>query len=135
MFRVALYCVAAIVGSAPAVLAQVKPGQPQEPGRVVYESLAPGVIGARAFTSDALKDVTIQVSDVILGPGKSATNLPVRGVAILELKSGEVETTIDSQTVRRRPGDYWIVRSGQRYSIKNLGGQVVIQAFSVTRKK
>ncbi len=126
---------AALIGCAPAVLAQAKPGQAQEPGRVVYESLAPGIVGAHVFTSDALKDVTVEVSDVILGPGKSAPDFLVRGIAIMELKSGEVETSIDGQTVRRRPGAYWVVRAGQRYAIKHLGGQVVIQAFNMTRRK
>jgi hypothetical protein len=135
MLKVPVCSLAGLIGCTAAVLAQAKPGPVQQPGRVVYESLAPGVLGARAFTSDALNDVTIEVSEVMLGPGKSAPNVPVRGVAMMELKSGEVETTIDSLTVRRRPGDFWVVRSGQHYAIKNLGGQVVIQAFSMTRRR
>ncbi len=135
MPRVMQLILVGLIGCAPAVLAQAKPGQAQEPGRVVYESLAPGIIGARVFMSDALRGAIVEVSDVILGPGKSAPDFLVPGATIMELKSGEVETTIDGQTVRRRPGAYWVVRSGQRFAIKNLGGQVVIQAFSITRRK
>jgi len=135
MLKVMLLTPVVLIGCATAVLAQAKPGRPQAPERVVYESLAPGIVGAHVFTSDVLKDVTVEVSDVILGPGKSALDFLVRGVVMMELKSGEVETTIDGQAARRRPGAYWVVRSGQRYAIKNLGGQVVIQAFSITRRK
>jgi hypothetical protein len=135
MLKTVLLILSGLIGCAPAVRAQARPGRAQVPERVVYESLAPGIVGAHVFRSDALKDVTVEVSDVILGPGKSAPDFLVRGVAIMELKSGEVETTIDGQTVRRRPGAYWVVRSGQRYAIKNLGGQVVIQAFNMTRRK
>lgn len=134
MLKAMLLILSGLIGCVPAVLAQAKPGQAHVPGRVVYESLAPGVVGAKVFTSDALKNVTVEVSDVILGPGKSAPDLLVRGVVIMELKSGEVETSIDGQTVRRRPGAYWVVRAGQRYAIKNLGGQVVIQTFMMTRR-
>jgi hypothetical protein len=120
----------------PALLAQATPGNVRDSaGRITYESIAPGVVGARVFTSDALRDVTIEVKDLILGPGKSAANVPMHGVGLMELKSGEVETSIDGKTIRRRPGDYWVVRADQPYSIKNLGGQVVIQAFILTRKK
>ncbi len=43
--------------------------------------------------------------------------------------------TADATRLILPPGDYWVVRSGRGYSIKNLGGQVAIQAFSMTRKR
>ncbi len=123
------------LGWALPVLAQKKPEETREPvGGVTYESVAPGMLGARIFTTDVLRDVFTEVKDFILGPGKSAPEVPTTGFAIVELKSGEVETMIDDQTVRRRPGDYWVVRPGTRYAIKNLDGLVVLHSFIFTRK-
>ena len=59
------------------------------------------------------------------------TVLPVDQLPRLD---GEVDNTIDGQTMRRKPGDFWVVRPGQKYSIKNLGGMVVLHATIFTRK-
>jgi quercetin dioxygenase-like cupin family protein len=116
-------------------LAQEKPNQRREPtGVVKYESVAEGVHEAQIFRTDALRDVRLEVKDLIFGPGKSASDISVQGFAVTELRSGEVDTTIDGQTMRRKPGDFWVVRPGQKYSIKNLGGMVVLHATIFTRK-
>lgn len=123
------------VGSAAPALAQPRPDQPVEPASTVkYQSVAEGVHEAQIFGTDELRGVRVEVKDFIFGPGKSAPDIPVHGFGITELKAGEVETTIDGQTVRRRPGDFWVVRPGQKYSIKNLGGMVVLHAIIFTRK-
>lgn len=98
-------------------------------GTVTYESVATGLLRSRTFATEALPGVGVEIQNFILGPGKSAREIPVQGVEVLELKSGEVETTIDGQTLRRRPGSYWVVRPGQKYSLKSLGGMAVLHAF------
>jgi len=99
-------------------------------GRTIpYESVAAGLLRSRTFATEALPGVEVEIQDLILGPGKSAREIPVPGVEVLELKSGEVETTIGGQTLRRRPGNYWVVRPGQKYSLKSLGGMAVLHAF------
>lgn len=123
------------LGWAAPALAQAKPDQPPEAaGAVKYEPVAPGVHAAHIFATESFRDMRIEVKDFVLGPGKSAPEHPSRGFEVTELKSGEVETTINGQTVRRRPGDFWVVRPGQKYAIKNLGGMVVLHAIIFTRK-
>src|SRR5262245_20661978 len=118
-FALLLNLAVALAGSTQ-VLGQERPSQPREPaGAFKYEAVAEGVYEAQVFRTDALRDVRIDIKDLILGPGKSAADIPVQGFALTELRSGEVESTIDSQTMRRRPGDFWVVRPGQKYSIKN----------------
>jgi quercetin dioxygenase-like cupin family protein len=129
-----LHLTLAVGGAAPA-LTQAKPDQPPAPtGTVKYESIAAGVHEAQLFGTDALPDVRVEVKDFIFGPGKSASDIAVNGFGVTELKSGEVETTIDGQMVRRRPGDFWVVQPGQKYAIKNLGGMVVLHAIIFTRQ-
>jgi quercetin dioxygenase-like cupin family protein len=95
---------------------------------VTYESVATGLLRSRTFATEILPGVGVEIQDLILGPGKSAGDIPSPGVEVLELKSGEVETTIGGQTIRRRPGNYWVVRPGERYSLKSLGGMAVLHA-------
>lgn len=130
-----LLWLASLAGVADPALAQVKSEQARPPaGAVKYEAVAPGLLGARIFATDALRDVSIEVKDYVLGPGQSAAELPTTGITVLEVKSGEVETTIDGQTARRGPGDFWVVRPGQKVAMKSLGGMVVLEAFIFTRK-
>jgi quercetin dioxygenase-like cupin family protein len=115
----------------PTVPQQVQP--PASGSSVKYEEIAQGVQSAELFTTDALRDVIVAVKDVIVGPGKFAPEMPSQGFAVTELKSGEFETTIDGQTSRRRPGEFWIVRPGQKYAIKNSGGMAVLHTVVFTK--
>ncbi len=116
-------------------LAQARPEQARERAGVVkYEMVTEGVHATEIFGTDALRDVRVEVRDFIVGPGKSAPAIPVIGLGVTELKAGEMETTIDGQTVRRRPGDFWVVRPGQKYSIRSLGGMVVLHVIVFIRK-
>jgi quercetin dioxygenase-like cupin family protein len=106
---------------------------PQPAGTITYEPLAPGVQAAQLFRTNALRDAVLEVKDVIFGPGKSAPARSVQGFEVTELKSGEVETTIDAQTTKRRPGDFWLVRPGQTYSVANGPGPAVLHVVLFTR--
>jgi quercetin dioxygenase-like cupin family protein len=130
-----LLTLAVALGCAAPAGAQTKAEPPRDPaGTVTYESVAEGVHAAQIFGTDALRGVRVEVKDFILGPGRSAPETSVQGFGVTELKSGEVETTIDGQTKRRRPGDFWVVGPGQRYAIRNLAGMVVLHAVIFTRR-
>jgi len=127
--------IAVAVAGAPPALAQATPGPSRQiTGSVTYQSVAEGVHEAQIFGTDTLRDVRVEVKDFIFGPGKSAPDIPMAGFGVTELKSGEIETTIDGQTMRRRPGDFWLVRPGQKYSIKSLGEMAVLHVIVFTRK-
>ena len=131
----------AILTTSGVSLGRVMPAQAQAPhessrptGHIKYEAVGPGVQAAELFRTDALRGVTIEVEDVIVGPGKAIPAVAAGGYAITELKAGEAETTIDGRTVRRRPGDFWVVLPGQTYAVRSLGGLVVLHAVLLTRK-
>lgn len=130
-----LLTLAVVLGCAAPVDAQAKAEPPRDLADAVkYESVAVGVYAAQIFGTDALRGVKVEVKDFILGPGKSAPETSFQGFGVTELKSGEVETTIDGETKRRRPGDFWVVGPGQRYAIKNPAGMVVLHAVIFTKK-
>jgi hypothetical protein len=112
------------------------PAQPRpDEGRpsVTYETVAPGLLGARKLGADLLP-ATLEVQDLIVGPGKSAPALPVRGPTVVELRSGLVETTIDGQVALRRPGEYWVVLPGQTYGLRSLGAMAALRVLVFGRK-
>jgi quercetin dioxygenase-like cupin family protein len=120
------------LGWAEPASAQVKPEAPA--GAVRYEVVAEGVHEAKLVATEALAGVRVEVNDVILGPGKSAPASAFNGFRVTELKSGEVETTIDGQTARRRPGEFWVVGPGQSYAIKNAASMAVLHVVTLVRK-
>ena len=123
-----------VAASVTAVVAQPTQAQPGSTSEVTYQAVAEGVQEARIFGTDVLRDVRIEVKDFIFGPGKSAPKLSTDGFVITELKSGELETVIDGQSTRRRPGEFWLVQPGQSYAIRNMGGMAVLHAIVMTRK-
>lgn len=126
-------CVA--IASASPTLDQATPAEPRQATPAMkYEPIAAGVQQAQIFRTDALRDVIVEVKDVLFGPGKSAPTIPVQGFEVTELKSGEVETTIDGQTAKRRPGNFWLVNPGQKYSITAGPGPAVLHVTVFTHQ-
>ena len=120
------FLVGAIAASTSPASLQESPRQTPGPPEVQYETVAPGVQAAQLLRTDALRGVIVEIKDIIVGPGKSAADLPVGGYVVTELTSGEAETTIDDRTAKRRPGEFWVVRPGQKYGVKSLGAMVVL---------
>jgi hypothetical protein len=61
------------------------------------------------------------------GQNGSLQEIPLRGFYVAHLLSGELSTTIDEQTVKRAPGDYWTVKSGSTMQVMVLGEYAVIE--------
>jgi len=130
----AMSLIAVVFAESPVGRSPAGQGQAPPPVDVKYESIAQGVQVGELFRTEALRDVTVQVQDVIVGPGKSAGDVPTRGFAVTELKAGDLETTIDGERVQRKPGSFWLVRPEQKYAIKSLGGPAVLHVIAFTRR-
>jgi hypothetical protein len=117
-----------LVGRAPA---QPRPTEDRQP--ITYEAVAPGLVGARRLSGDLLP-ATVEVQDLIVGPGKAIPVLAVRGPTVVELRAGLVETTIDGQVALRRPGEYWVVSPGQAYGLRSLGEMAALRVLVFGRK-
>ncbi len=108
-------------------------------GAEFYKSFGPLVQTRSRFSTDV--SVTpgkpafhLKVYDWIIGARRGTLNFPFEGIAILELRSGKVETTINGVTVARRSPEIWVVPQGSEVSIKttsevaSLHGVVLITA-------
>lgn len=108
-------------------------------GAEFYKSLGPLVQTRLRFATDVSvapgkPAFHVKVYDWVIGSRREALNFPFEGVAILELRSGKVETTINGVTVVRRAPEVWVVPQGSKVSIKttsevaSLHGLVLITA-------
>jgi quercetin dioxygenase-like cupin family protein len=55
------------------------------------------------------------------GPGGPVQEIPLPGFYVAHLLSGDISATIDGQTTRHLPGDYWTVGAGKTMQVKGLG--------------
>src|SRR5262249_11448758 len=63
-----------------------------------------------------------------------AQEIPLRGFYVAQLLSGDISTTIDGQTTRRAPGDYWTVKTGATMQVKVLGEFAVLETTVVAKQ-
>ncbi len=87
-----------------------------------YASLAMRVETRLRFVTDFSfpggPAVQIKVYDWVIGPRQEFSTFPLEGFATIEVKAGEVETTIDGTTTGRHEGEHWVVPEGKRLSIR-----------------
>src|SRR5262245_12617597 len=87
---------------------QPPPGQarPQGPPTETYRQLGEGVMASSepVFATDSLPGYRTQVLNLVMGPNKSAPQVPLEGFALMELRSGTLEVTINGKSVRQETG-------------------------------
>jgi hypothetical protein len=138
--RVVLACLA-LSATAPATLTCQQPAQdttrpaPQKPES--YRQLAEGVMASSepVFATDSLAHFHIQVLNLVLGPNKSAPRVPLEGAAIMELRSGSLEVTINGRTTRQEIGATWFVPAGAKLALKNLSEVAIIRTTMLAPRK
>ena len=105
--------------SAP-LAAQQQPTQSQQPPR--YKQLAPGILASEpVFVTDSPPRHHVEIRDLALGPKQTAPRVPLEGFALMELRSGTLEVTINATATRREAGASWLVPRGARLAIKTRG--------------
>ena len=79
--------------------------------------------------------ITIQSWGLAGQRGQNGTEheIALRGFYLAHLLSGDIATTMDGQTVKRAPGDYWIVKSGATMQVKVLGEYAMLETIVVTK--
>jgi hypothetical protein len=99
-----------------------------------YAQLAQGILmsGTPIFATDSIPHYRVEVRDLIVGPKQSAPEVPLKGFALMELRSGIVETTIDGKAERREAGSYWLVPPRSRLAIRNIGEVAIVRVVLLT---
>jgi quercetin dioxygenase-like cupin family protein len=60
--------------------------------------------------------------------------IPLHGFYVAHLLSGDISTTIDGQTTKHFPGDYWTVKTGATMQVKVLGEFAVLETIVVAKQ-
>jgi quercetin dioxygenase-like cupin family protein len=104
-----------------------------------YRSLAPRVKATLRFETDLPltpegPTFHVKVYTWHIAPQQDLPSFPLEGAATIEVRAGEVQTTIDGQTVERREGDHWAVAEGARLRLKTGNDSVSLQGVVVVRR-
>jgi hypothetical protein len=101
--------------------AMLLPAQQPAASAHPYTALAPRLETTLRFVTDfALPGgpaYQVKIYDWVIGPRQEVLDFPLEGFATIEVKAGEVETTVDGATAVRREGEYWVVPEGTKLSI------------------
>lgn len=119
------------VSTAPTLAQQ----QAQPPGRRQFTPYAEGILSAQVFATDSVPGYRTVVLDLLMGPNMEAPDVPIRAFALMELRSGRIETTLNDVTEVREVDDVWIVPAGARLSIRNLSEVAVIRTMTLDPRR
>jgi hypothetical protein len=70
----------------------------------------------------------------IRGPKGVTHEIPLRSFYVAHLLGGAISTTIDGQTTKRTPGDYWTAKPSATMQVKVLGEVAVLETIVVAKQ-
>jgi hypothetical protein len=108
---------------APAARIEASPSgdeaQKVSPG--TYRQIAPGLLGRTVFSTSQAGPVAVQIMDILVGPGKSATIPNIGFAALLEVEAGDARITLDDKAAAAGQTNVIAVSQGQTIGIDNSG--------------
>jgi hypothetical protein len=131
--RVCVLCltgaVALLVGpsashsQAPASRIEASPSgdQAQKVSPGTYRQIAPGLLGRTLFSTSQAGPAAVQIMDILVGPGKSATIPNIDFAALIEVEAGDARVTLDDKAVAAGQEGIIAVSRGQTIVIDNSG--------------
>lgn len=87
-----------------------------------FEETTPGLLSRDVFKGDA-GGTTVEVIDLLVGPGQSSEPLVLRGNALLDVQAGSATLLVDGQGQGVRPGSVVSLAQNQRVAIDNSRAQ------------
>jgi hypothetical protein len=83
-----------------------------------FEQMAPGLLGRTVFKTEA-GNTTVEIIDLIVGPGKASEAITLKGGAVLDVQGGEATLLVDGKQQRVRPGNTVALAQNQNIVIDN----------------
>jgi hypothetical protein len=94
--------------------------QPRKVLPGTYRQIAPGLLGRTLFSTSQAGPVAVQIMDILVGPGKSATIPKIDFAALIEVEAGDATIMLDDKAVARQESVI-AVGQGQTIAIDNSG--------------
>ena len=91
-----------------------------------YKKVAKDVLSRFHFATDSLPGYHTEVEDLVFGPN-AQEEMSFKGVALMELRGGRADVSVNDKPVKATVGDYWAVPSGAHLRIRNLGELAIIR--------
>lgn len=89
----------------------------------MYRGADPGWVERGVYRSESDAKVSVEISDVLIGPGRAVVLKAMTTGALLEVKAGIAKISIDQKPQRISPGMVLSVDEGQALSIDNTRGR------------
>jgi hypothetical protein len=86
-----------------------------------YRQIAPGLLGRTLFSTSQAGPAAVQIMDILVGPGKSATIPKIDFAALMEVEAGDATITLDDKAAVARQEGVIAVGQGQSIAIDNSG--------------
>jgi hypothetical protein len=88
----------------------------------VFQEIVRGLLGRTVFKTEAGKAV-VEITDLLVGPGKASEAITLKGGALLDVQGGESTLLVDGKARRVRAGDVVSLAKNQSIAIDNSRAQ------------
>jgi hypothetical protein len=109
---------------------QPKPSSTQQ---VKYYPVTKGVMGRTRLESDLVRGYHMVVQDLTFGP-RATAEIPVSGTALMELRAGHIDATLDGKQLEVQAGDFWVVEPNAHLTVHNKDELAVIRTTTFVSK-
>jgi hypothetical protein len=86
-----------------------------------YQESAPGLLTRSVFKA-AAGSTTVEIIDLLVGPGKSSEPIVLAGGALLDAQGGSATLLVDGKGQNIQPGQVVSLAQGQQIAIDNSRG-------------
>ena len=86
---------------------------------LMYSEAASGLLSRSLFQSRDLGSHSLEIRDVLVGPGRRSAPLALTGGSILDVQAGSATLEIDGKSQAIKPGTVLSLKQGQSFAIDN----------------
>jgi hypothetical protein len=87
-----------------------------------YQETSPGLLSRPVFKADA-GNTTIEIIDLLVGPGMKSEPMVLDGGALLDVQGGTATLVVDGKGQSVQPGNVVPLAQGRRFAIDNSRAQ------------
>jgi hypothetical protein len=106
----------------------VIPGVALPVPRLQYAEVQPGLLERLLFESTKAGPLTIAITDLLVGPGRSVQISAVKFAALVEIEAGAPQLSVDGKSAAPEPGRLVGIDQGHSLTIDNRQAQRAVVA-------
>jgi hypothetical protein len=88
-----------------------------------YRQWVPGLLSRSIFKSPVDDKVTVEIFDLMVGPGQSSEAITLTGGAVLDIQAGDASLSVDGKAQRVQAGGVVSLAQNQKIAIDNTRAQ------------